>query len=220
MQCCTREAVVHLGVAVVVEAAVLGVEVGDAQRAAVDQDLAPGFENAPGVGNVVQGHRRVNDVVALCRLRVGEEVDAQRLHVGDAGGGDLAAQDLEHAGGGVGEGDRAEGVAQGEAQEAGAAAELETMHRRREVGVAAHAGGDRVGALDVHRIGVPVTGFVVETHAQPRAKKKSWHHKPISRGEVLPGAARGRFVAFGALRARLPMRPSVLPSIQSRIQLL
>ena len=83
------------------------------------------LQDAGGVGNVMERHRREHEIVALRRWRIGEEIELDRAHARVARRRDLAGSDLEHAIGDVGEREIADPIAQHEAEKTGARAVFE-----------------------------------------------------------------------------------------------
>jgi hypothetical protein len=90
------ETMVHVDLRTV-EGAIFLVQVGDAQGAAGLQQVVENAQDMVGVGNVVQRHRGDDQVEALRRRRVGQQVQLQRRHVAHPLRGDFLVHHLEHA---------------------------------------------------------------------------------------------------------------------------
>lgn len=165
MQLRAVEAVVHLFGGVVVEKAVFGVEIGDGKRTARRHVADQLPEEARGVGNVVQGHAAVNEVVVAVKpggLFGSAEVEVQRCDVGDGACGDLFAKHPEHFARAV-HGGQLKAVRRDAGRyEARSAAEFECIRGLAHRHMRDDRAGDRIGKRRANGVGIPLGSFVIE----------------------------------------------------------
>ena len=114
------------------------------------------------VHDVMQRHQRVDQVVAVVRQGVGDQVEARGAHVADAVGGDLLVQHGEHAVRTVGKGNVPQPRLQREAQQARSTAVFQRPHPGGQGQLRLNPPGDGERARLLDGIGVPGGGTCIE----------------------------------------------------------
>jgi len=152
--------VVAVGVGVV-ELALVVVEVAECHPATGAQEPPEPGEEGRDVVDVVQRQQAHHKVESRLRALLGGEVEAGRLPAGEPRGRELAPHHLQHARGGVGQQRPGRTRIQGEAEQAGAAAELEQVGDAGERHRLTDRAGDGDGA-GPFRVVVPAGGLGVE----------------------------------------------------------
>ena len=119
------EAEVVNALAVRVEGAVFGVQVGQGEKAAGGEEGEELPQDLLHVGDVMEGHGGGEKVVGAGGEGMGGKIGLQKVNVEETGGLLFLSEAVEHAAGGVDGGDAADARGEGEGQQAGAAAVVE-----------------------------------------------------------------------------------------------
>ena len=151
-----------------VEAAVLVVEIHDAQVPPRFEEVREVPERPIDVVDVVEGEHGDHEVEPLVRQLVAVgEVDLPHPGIRDQAGVDLVLHHLSHTGRGVGHRHRTDVVLQRLGEQAGAGAVLQQPLGARQRQRRADRRGDHLGALDLRRVVIPGRRPLVEArHAR------------------------------------------------------